>query len=150
MQSFLWVRYIPLDEICVYYFSRNNGRGYMRLQPFSEVLKKFKWKFVDSYSTNQDKMFASYRIRDWCARVIPIPICSKLNKTSSCFWNIILHFFDLVAGTGKSKKIAKRLAAHNMWQRLINLPAENNTQHIDCLDEEDMVILIKNNLIYIK
>ncbi|XP_073970155.1 protein Loquacious-like isoform X5 [Rhodnius prolixus] len=41
-------------------------------------------------------------------------------------------------GTGKSKKIAKRLAAHNMWQRLINLPAENNTQHIDCLDEEDM------------
>lgn len=41
-------------------------------------------------------------------------------------------------GTGKSKKIAKRLAAHNMWQRLINIPAENNTQHIDCLDEEDM------------
>ncbi|KAK9501331.1 hypothetical protein O3M35_012067 [Rhynocoris fuscipes] len=41
-------------------------------------------------------------------------------------------------GTGKSKKIAKRLAAHNMWQRLINIPPEPNNQHLDCLDDEDV------------
>ncbi|KAF6209125.1 hypothetical protein GE061_014868 [Apolygus lucorum] len=39
-------------------------------------------------------------------------------------------------GTGKSKKIAKRLAAHNMWQSLTNLPVDNNSAS---LDEDDML-----------
>ena len=29
-------------------------------------------------------------------------------------------------GRGKSKKIAKRLAAHQMWQRLQNIPLDGN------------------------
>lgn len=41
-------------------------------------------------------------------------------------------------GTGKSKKIAKRLAAHKMWTRLKDLPCENNTLHY-ALDDEDEI-----------
>ncbi|CAH1404839.1 unnamed protein product [Nezara viridula] len=41
-------------------------------------------------------------------------------------------------GTGKSKKIAKRLAAHKMWMRLKDLPCESNTIHYG-LDDEDEI-----------
>lgn len=34
-------------------------------------------------------------------------------------------------GRGKSKKEAKRLAAHQMWQRLQDLPAENQEDATD-------------------
>uniref|UniRef100_A0A0A9Z792 Putative RISC-loading complex subunit BRAFLDRAFT_242885 n=1 Tax=Lygus hesperus TaxID=30085 RepID=A0A0A9Z792_LYGHE len=43
-------------------------------------------------------------------------------------------------GTGKSKKIAKRLAAHNMWQRLKNLPVDNNSAGWnEGMDEDEML-----------
>ncbi|KAL1137856.1 hypothetical protein AAG570_009552 [Ranatra chinensis] len=41
-------------------------------------------------------------------------------------------------GTGKSKKLAKRLAAHRMWLRLKDLPYENNSLHLG-LDDEDEI-----------
>lgn len=45
----------------------------------------------------------------------------------------ILKFREV--GKGKSKKIAKRQAAHRMWQRLQDTPLENN-QVVQMLDEE--------------
>nr|AVK59463.1 Loquacious-PA [Nezara viridula] len=47
-------------------------------------------------------------------------------------------------GTGKSKKIAKRLAAHKMWMRLKDLPCESNTIHYG-LDDEDEIISLKDS-----
>lgn len=37
----------------------------------------------------------------------------------------ITVIFILLKGRGKSKKEAKRLAAHQMWQRLQDLPTES-------------------------
>lgn len=37
----------------------------------------------------------------------------------------VLKFREI--GTGKSKKLAKRMAAHKMWQALQDLPIESNT-----------------------
>ena len=53
----------------------------------------------------------------------------------------VLKFREV--GTGKSKKLAKRMAAHKMWQALQDIPADgpNLTQ---ALDEEDEAV--KTNL----
>uniref|UniRef100_A0A0A9Z8W2 Putative RISC-loading complex subunit BRAFLDRAFT_242885 n=2 Tax=Lygus hesperus TaxID=30085 RepID=A0A0A9Z8W2_LYGHE len=49
-------------------------------------------------------------------------------------------------GTGKSKKIAKRLAAHNMWQRLKNLPVDNNSAGWnEGMDEDEMGTPLKDS-----
>lgn len=42
-------------------------------------------------------------------------------------------------GTGKSKKLAKRQAAHKMWQYLQEMPMEGNGQGHGGLDEDDEV-----------
>ncbi|CAB0018026.1 unnamed protein product [Nesidiocoris tenuis] len=42
-------------------------------------------------------------------------------------------------GTGKSKKIAKRLAAHNMWTRLKSLPVDNDPAKWNDNDEDDLI-----------
>ena len=61
---------------------------------------------------------------------------SEINILFQKFW-IIIVLFSFV-GTGKSKKIAKRLAANKMWMRLKDLPFENNSLHLG-LDDEDEV-----------
>lgn len=47
--------------------------------------------------------------------------------------NII--FILLLKGRGKSKKEAKRLAAHQMWQRLQDLPTEGQDDATDDVSE---------------
>lgn len=49
------------------------------------------------------------------------------------------HIFTLT-GRGKSKKEAKRLAAHQMWQRLQDLPADSQD---DVTEDVCITLLIK-------
>ncbi|XP_074026511.1 protein Loquacious isoform X3 [Leptinotarsa decemlineata] len=48
----------------------------------------------------------------------------------------VLKFREV--GTGKSKKLAKRTAAHKMWQALQDLPMEGNNLQIGYGSEEDL------------
>lgn len=43
----------------------------------------------------------------------------------------ITLLFVIFSGRGKSKKEAKRLAAHQMWQRLQDMPADNQDDVAD-------------------
>lgn len=50
---------------------------------------------------------------------------SKLSINIKGFCNRTIFFnYILLTGRGKSKKIAKRLAAHQMWQRLQDIPLD--------------------------
>ncbi|KAG5888053.1 hypothetical protein JTB14_032860 [Gonioctena quinquepunctata] len=51
----------------------------------------------------------------------------------------VLKFREV--GTGKSKKLAKRMAAHKMWQALQDLPLEGNNLPIGYGSEEDTIVL---------
>ncbi|XP_074026510.1 protein Loquacious isoform X2 [Leptinotarsa decemlineata] len=51
----------------------------------------------------------------------------------------VLKFREV--GTGKSKKLAKRTAAHKMWQALQDLPMEGNNLQIGYGSEEDNIVL---------
>lgn len=42
-------------------------------------------------------------------------------------------------GTGKSKKLAKRQAAHKMWQALQDMPLEGNNVPPTLMDDEEEV-----------
>lgn len=48
----------------------------------------------------------------------------------------VLKFREI--GTGKSKKLAKRMAAHKMWQALQDLPIESNTLQPGFGSDEDV------------
>lgn len=61
----------------------------------------------------------------------------------------VLKFREV--GTGKSKKLAKRMAAHKMWQALQDLPLEGNNLPQGFESDEDVssygvcrIILITN------
>ncbi|VEN58551.1 unnamed protein product [Callosobruchus maculatus] len=47
-------------------------------------------------------------------------------------------------GTGKSKKLAKRMAAHKMWQTLQDMPMEGNNLPVGFGSEEDLVGKLSN------
>lgn len=54
-------------------------------------------------------------------------------------------------GTGKSKKLAKRQAAHKMWQYLQEMPPEGNGQTHSLDDDEEVgcsILYDKNLLTY--
>lgn len=64
-----------------------------------------------------------------------------LQDTAYTIWINIKRIFFI--GRGKSKKEAKRLAAHQMWQRLQDMPADNQDDAADEVSETDFTIMLK-------
>ncbi|CAH1977098.1 unnamed protein product [Acanthoscelides obtectus] len=54
----------------------------------------------------------------------------------------VLKFREI--GTGKSKKLAKRMAAHKMWQTLQDMPMEGNNLPVVFFSEDDLVGKLSN------
>lgn len=61
----------------------------------------------------------------------------------------VLKFKEI--GTGKSKKLAKRMAAHKMWQALQEMPVEGNNllQGYD-YEEEVRIVATVANVYYLR
>jgi len=51
-------------------------------------------------------------------------------------------FIDLISGTGKSKKLAKRQAAHKMWLKLKDMPVEQPNANVGLEDDDEVCISV--------
>ncbi|XP_044271476.1 interferon-inducible double-stranded RNA-dependent protein kinase activator A homolog isoform X3 [Tribolium madens] len=60
----------------------------------------------------------------------------------------VLKFKEV--GTGKSKKLAKRMAAHKMWQALQDMPLESNNLPHSYDDDEENIVLNSENFNFIQ
>ncbi|CAH2018571.1 unnamed protein product [Acanthoscelides obtectus] len=60
----------------------------------------------------------------------------------------VLKFREI--GTGKSKKLAKRMAAHKMWQTLQDMPMEGNNLPVVFFSEDDSIALCAKDFNFVQ